>query len=77
MDIDYSDLEKIYMIRNKNNNKYCGFQMSDTNKAYPYKQYGSAINYIKKHRSNTGDYEIDVFVCVHKNLPDKLRNIYK
>ncbi len=52
--------------------------MSDTNKAYTYKRYACAVNYIEKHKSWCSDnYEIDVFACIHKNLPVELKGEYK
>lgn len=77
MDIDYSDLEKIYMIRHVKSKKHVGFRLSTGNKAYTYKKYGSAKNYINKHCYNKPtDYEIDVFVCVHRGLPEECKKMY-
>ena len=76
IDNEYSNLEKIYMIRDIRNDKHVGFKLYHK-KAYPYKNYGSALGYIKKYASNPENYVIDVFLCIHKDLPENGNYIYK
>lgn len=76
VDLDFSECPKLYLIRNKKSGKYCGFRLSDNQKAYPYKNYGAAKNYIITH-GTPNSYEIDVFVGIHRGLPEERKGMYK
>lgn len=76
VELDFSECEKIYMIREKRSGKHCGFRLATESKTYPYKNYGSALGYIKRHGSINA-YEIDVFVCIHRDLKEVDKEMYK